>query len=46
MNQEQFEMIMNRRQSESRRTMIKKAREYAYKDDRLHNFKLAAALQG
>jgi hypothetical protein len=46
MNPEQFEMIMNKRQSDSRRTMIEKAREYAHKDDRLHNFKRAAALQG
>jgi hypothetical protein len=44
MNHEGFEHVFNRQIEQSREVLLKKAREYASDEDRLHNFKIAAAL--
>ena len=45
MNNETFEKVLDARIERCRETLIVKAREYATQD-RLHNFKVAAELQG
>ena len=46
MNNEQFEDVFNNRIFECRSVMSRKSSEYASNDDKLHNFKVAAQLQG
>lgn len=46
MTPEQFQDIFNHVFNRSNRVLFDKAREYAPGEDRLHNFKVAAALQG
>jgi hypothetical protein len=45
MNTERFEECLNNRIEKCKAVLLKKADEYAT-DDRLHNFKVAAELQG
>ncbi len=44
MNNQTFEKILENRLNECRRTLSKKAGEYASEEDRLHNFKVAARI--
>lgn len=46
MNNEDFTRNIQGRFAQSEETLIKKAKEYATDVDRLHNFKVAAELQG
>lgn len=46
MNSEQFIKHLQHMQEVSVKTLESKAAEYASDDDRLHNFKVAAAVQG
>lgn len=46
MNGQTFEMIFNQQVDTCRKMLVGKADEYATDDDRLHNFQVAAALQG
>lgn len=46
MNAEEFEKVFERQIQQSRDVLLKKAREYASDEDRLHNFKKAAVLSG
>lgn len=46
MTAEEFDKIMVRRLGLIEKTLASKAEEYADSKDRLHNFKLAAAMQG
>jgi hypothetical protein len=46
MNHSDFEEILVQQIEECKYTLITKAIEYAQDDDRLHNFKVAAELQG
>ena len=47
MNSEQFEVIFEEQVKRCRDVLFQKAQEYATNEDRLHNFKVAAAfLQG
>lgn len=46
MNEQQFQEIFKNQISLCEKTLLKKGSEYAYDADRLHNFKVAAALQG
>lgn len=46
MNEQQFQKIFNDQISLCETTLLKKGSEYAYDTDRLHNFKVAAVLQG
>lgn len=46
MTVEEFEKSLEEMQVETVETLRKKAKEYASDSDRLHNFKVAAALQG
>lgn len=45
MDHQEFEEIFERQVEKMRSTLVKKAAEYAT-DDRLHNFRVAATLQG
>lgn len=46
MNNTEFEKIITEQFDSCRETLLKKAEEYADDTDRLHNFKIAASLQG
>lgn len=46
MNNTEFEKIITEQFDSCRGTLLKKAEEYADDTDRLHNFKIAAKLQG
>lgn len=46
MNNTEFEKIIEAQFDRCRETLLKKAEEYADDTDRLHNFKIAAKLQG
>ena len=46
MNNTEFEKIIEAQFDSCRETLLKKAAEYADDTDRLHNFKIAAKLQG
>lgn len=46
MNNTEFEKIITEQFDSCRETLLKKAEEYADDTDRLHNFKIAAKLQG
>jgi hypothetical protein len=46
MNKEEFEQVFDYVFTRSQATLVEKAREYAEDTDRLHNFKVAAALEG
>lgn len=46
MNAEEFEQIVTTVLNRTENVLVVKAREYATDADRLHNFKVAAALQG
>lgn len=46
MNEQQFQEILKAQMTLCEKTLSKKGAEYAYDADRLHNFKVAAALQG
>lgn len=46
MNNTEFEKIIAEQFDSCRETLLKKAEEYADDTDRLHNFKIAAKLQG
>lgn len=46
MNNTEFEKIITEQFDRCRETLVKKAEEYADDTDRLHNFKIAAKLQG
>lgn len=46
MTPEEFDYIINSQLNVCRDTLIRKADEYAADTDRLHNFKIAAKLQG
>lgn len=46
MKQDVFEELLNRRVNLIRQTLSAKAKEYAADEDRLHNFKEAAKLEG
>jgi hypothetical protein len=46
MNAKDFETIVNQTLDACKNTLCNKAKEYAVDEDRLHNFKTAAALQG
>lgn len=46
MNNTEFEKIIETQFDRCRETLLKKAEEYADDTDRLHNFKVAARLQG
>ena len=46
MNNTEFEKIITEQFDNCRETLLKKAEEYADDTDRLHNFKIAAKLQG
>lgn len=46
MTNEQFDWILNQRMEKMGKVLGSKAKEYAGDDDRLHNFKRAAAMQG
>ena len=46
MNNTEFEKIVTEQFDSCRETLLKKAEEYADDTDRLHNFKIAAKLQG
>lgn len=42
MTHEQFEKILNERFEKCKATLLRKSKEYASNDDKLHNFKVAA----
>jgi hypothetical protein len=44
LNAEEFEAVYDQMSTMSRWTLVEKAKEYASDGDRLHNFKIAAAL--
>jgi len=46
MNHEEFERVFERQVTQSREALVTKAKEYASDEDRMHNFKKAAALSG
>ncbi len=46
MNAKEFERLFKEQNERSEKVLCGKAKEYAADDDRLHNFKVAAALQG
>ena len=46
MTNEQFDTVLTNRIREIRLVLVRKAREYAGADDRLHNFKAAARMFG
>ena len=46
MNTNEFEQVVNDQLSQCTDVLIAKAKEYAEDGDRLHNFKVAAALEG
>lgn len=46
MNQQEFEKIFRDQVALCEATLLRKGSEYAKEADRLHNFKVAAALQG
>lgn len=46
MNNEEFEKVFETIVDQMRQVLLKKAGEYATDDDRLHNFRVAAAFQG
>jgi len=46
MNNKEFDQVLEKRIEAIRQTLQKKASEYAAGDDRLHNFKRAAAIIG
>ena len=46
MNNKEFEQVITEQFDSCRETLLKKAEEYADDMDRLHNFKVAAKLQG
>lgn len=46
MNTETFNAIVDQRVEKIKATLIKKAAEYSSEDDRLHNFKVAARING
>jgi hypothetical protein len=46
MDKEEFEQVFDYVFSRSQAVLVEKAREYAEDTDRLHNFKVAAALEG
>lgn len=45
MTHKDFEIVLNRRIEKIMNVLAKKAQEYSFSDDRLHNFKRAAAMQ-
>jgi len=46
MKEKEFQSIFNDQVTYSERMLFRKGLEYSTEDDRLHNFKVAAALQG
>ena len=46
MNEKEFQEIFKAQVEQCQKTLFRKGAEYATDQDRLHNFKVAAALQG
>jgi hypothetical protein len=46
MNEKEFQEIFRNQMEQCQKTLFRKGAEYATDADRLHNFKVAAALQG